>query len=207
MHRNPRLLLRAAGAGAGAGTLRALTRATPAPARVLLPRRPLFPGGHRRAFSSVDYGTDVDEMNREFAEAREDIEAAMESKETVYFDEEAACARDAAGEALAAFDALLARLPPADAGSLRRSMGLKMEQLKAELKQLDEKKKERGEKQRVPRRRRCASRGTQLNRSRVVLLPPAPCVSKPTLSYEAYKEARTRPDPVMQLQLGVTWKC
>uniref|UniRef100_A0A8R7RDB8 Uncharacterized protein n=1 Tax=Triticum urartu TaxID=4572 RepID=A0A8R7RDB8_TRIUA len=49
----------------------------------------------------------------------------MDSKETVYFNEEAACARDAAGEALGAFDALLARVPPADADALRRSMGLK----------------------------------------------------------------------------------
>jgi hypothetical protein len=80
----------------------------------------------------------VDEVNRKFAEAREEIESAMDSKETVYFNEEAACARDAANEVLGAFDALLARVPPADADKLRRSMGLKMEQLKAELKQLEE---------------------------------------------------------------------
>jgi hypothetical protein len=95
----------------------------------------------RRSFSSssaADYGKDVDEVNRKFAEAREEIEAAMESKETVYFNEEASIARDAANEALDAFDALLARLPPADADALRRSMGLKMEQLKAELKQLED---------------------------------------------------------------------
>ncbi|KAF0920105.1 hypothetical protein E2562_033353 [Oryza meyeriana var. granulata] len=143
MHRNPRLLLRAAASllrlAAGAAPRVPTCATLPAPAPVLpTPRRwPLFPG-HRRAFSTADYGKEVDEVNRKFAEAREEIEAAMDSKETVYFDEEAACARDAAGEALAAFDALLARLPPADADSLRRSMGLKMEQLKAELKQLDE---------------------------------------------------------------------
>ncbi|KAL5230526.1 hypothetical protein ABZP36_029302 [Zizania latifolia] len=139
MSRNPRLVRAAASLlrpAAGAAP-RAPTRATPAPAPVLPPRRPLFQG-HRRVFSTADYGKEVDEVNRKFAEAREEIEAAMDSKETVYFDEEAACARDAAGDALAAFDALLARLPPADADSLRRSMGLKMEQLKAELKQLDE---------------------------------------------------------------------
>uniref|UniRef100_A0A0E0DMV4 Late embryogenesis abundant protein LEA-2 subgroup domain-containing protein n=1 Tax=Oryza meridionalis TaxID=40149 RepID=A0A0E0DMV4_9ORYZ len=134
MHRNPRLLLRAA-----ASLLRPSAAApTPPP---LLRRPPLFPEGtcpHRRAFSTAGFGKDVDEVNRKFAEAREEIEAAMDSKETVYFDEEAACARDAAGEALAAFESLLARLPPPDADSLRRSMGLKMEQLKAELKQLDE---------------------------------------------------------------------
>uniref|UniRef100_A0A0D3G3Y2 Uncharacterized protein n=1 Tax=Oryza barthii TaxID=65489 RepID=A0A0D3G3Y2_9ORYZ len=141
MHRNPRLLLRAA-----ASLLRpsssSSSAAAPTPALPPLLRRPplFFPEGcpHRRAFSTADFGKDVDEVNRKFAEAREEIEAAMDSKETVYFDEEAACARDAAGEALAAFESLLARLPPPDADSLRRSMGLKMEQLKAELKQLDE---------------------------------------------------------------------
>ncbi|KAL6607731.1 hypothetical protein ACP70R_040794 [Stipagrostis hirtigluma subsp. patula] len=149
MHRNPRAALRAAASilrrPAAAATAPAARQAQPAttPAPALPTRRHLpaaaFSGG-RRAFSSAaaDYGKEVDEVNRKFAEAREEIEAAMESKETVYFDEEASVARDAANDALAAFDALLARLPPADADSLRRSMGLKMEQLKAELKQLED---------------------------------------------------------------------
>ncbi|CAN6326884.1 unnamed protein product [Urochloa humidicola] len=151
MHRNPWAVLRAAAAllrpaaatAPGAAPHQILPKAAPAPA--LAECRPLpaaaLPGiCSRRAFSSsaADYGKDVDEVNRKFAEAREEIEAAMESKETVYFDEEASVARDAANEALAAFDALLARLPPADADALRRSMGLKMEQIKAELKQLEE---------------------------------------------------------------------
>ncbi|XP_040380434.1 uncharacterized protein LOC121054519 isoform X2 [Oryza brachyantha] len=119
MHRNPRLLLRAAASLLRPAAARAPARATPAPAPALVAPRPFFPA-HRRAFSTADYGKDVDEVNRKFAEAREEIEAAMDSKETVYF------------------DALLERLPPADADSLRRSMGLKMEQLKAELNQLDE---------------------------------------------------------------------
>uniref|UniRef100_A0A0D9WDH4 Uncharacterized protein n=1 Tax=Leersia perrieri TaxID=77586 RepID=A0A0D9WDH4_9ORYZ len=141
MHRNPSLLFRAA-----ASLLRPAT-GTPPPLPAPPQRRLLlFPAHHHhqraRAFSAAaaagDYGKDVDEVNRKFAEAREEIEAAMDSKETVYFDEEAACARDAAGEALSAYESLLERLPPAEADSLRRSMGLKMEQLKAELNQLDE---------------------------------------------------------------------
>ncbi|KAF8724928.1 hypothetical protein HU200_020643 [Digitaria exilis] len=152
MHRKPRAVLRAAAASLlrpaaatapAAATHQALPKAAPAPA--LAERRPLPAAAlptsvSRRAFSSsaADYGKDVDEVNRKFAEAREEIEAAMESKETVYFDEEASVARDAANDALAAFDALLARVPPADADALRRSMGLKMEQLKAELKQLED---------------------------------------------------------------------
>ena len=155
MRPNPRAVLRAAaaaallrpaaGTGPGAAACQALPRDTPAPALAEwrpLPAAALPASGSRRAFSSsssaADYGKDVDEVNRKFAEAREEIEAAMESKETVYFDEEASVARDAANEALAAFDALLARLPPTDADAVRRSMGLKMEQLKAELKQLED---------------------------------------------------------------------
>jgi DNA-binding IclR family transcriptional regulator len=138
MHRNPRVLLRAAATllrPTTTGAPQTLPNAAPAPLPLAL-RRALLPG-HRRAFST-DYSKDVDEVNRKFAEAREEIESAMDSKETVYFNEEAACARDAANEVLGAFDALLARVPPADADKLRRSMGLKMEQLKAELKQLEE---------------------------------------------------------------------
>ncbi|WVZ96795.1 hypothetical protein U9M48_042387 [Paspalum notatum var. saurae] len=157
MHRNPGAVLRAAASllplpraavtssGAAAAARRqTLPKAKPsheAAAWLPLPAAaaPSASVGRSRAFSSaVDYGKDVDEVNRKFAEAREEIEAAMESKETVYFDEEASIARDAANDALGAFDALLARIPPADADALRRSMGLKMEQLKAELKQLED---------------------------------------------------------------------
>jgi hypothetical protein len=80
----------------------------------------------------------IDEINTKFAEARDEIEAAMESKETVYFNEEAACARDAVNEVLDLFQKLLEKLPDEEKGAVMRSMGLKMEQLKAELNQLDE---------------------------------------------------------------------
>lgn len=96
----------------------------------------------RRQFSvdssSLDYSKEVDEINSKFAEAREELEMAMESKETVYFDEEAETARDAVKQTLEMFDALLAKLPEAERGAVQRSMGLKMEQLKAELSQLNE---------------------------------------------------------------------
>ncbi|GLJ50144.1 hypothetical protein SUGI_1066970 [Cryptomeria japonica] len=85
-----------------------------------------------------DYSKEVDEINAKFAEAREEIEMAMESKETVYFDEEADSARAVVKETLEMFDALLARLPENQRGVVQRSMGLKMEQLKAEFEQLNE---------------------------------------------------------------------
>ncbi|KZV30247.1 hypothetical protein F511_40525 [Dorcoceras hygrometricum] len=52
----------------------------------------------------------VDDINLKFAEAREEIESAMESKETVYFNEEAECARRAVGEVLDMYEGLLRKL-------------------------------------------------------------------------------------------------
>ncbi|KAK2404331.1 hypothetical protein QL285_053685 [Trifolium repens] len=88
--------------------------------------------------SELDHNKEVDEINLKFAEAREEIEMALESKETVYFNEEAECARAAVGEVLSKFEGLLAKLPEKERGALQRSMGLKIEQLKAELSQLDD---------------------------------------------------------------------
>ncbi|PSS31688.1 hypothetical protein CEY00_Acc04956 [Actinidia chinensis var. chinensis] len=86
----------------------------------------------------VDTSKEVDEINLKFAEAREEIETALESKETVYFNEEAECARDAVKEVLDMYEGLLAKLQVKEKGAIQRSMGLKIEQLKAELQQLNE---------------------------------------------------------------------
>ncbi|KAI4352779.1 hypothetical protein L6164_006999 [Bauhinia variegata] len=99
---------------------------------------------HNRRKYSVDSGPDIDEnkevdmINLKFAEAREEIEMALDSKETVYFNEEAECARAAVKEVLDMYEGLLARLPESNRSAVQRSMGLKIEQLKAELKQLDD---------------------------------------------------------------------
>ncbi|XP_022772381.1 uncharacterized protein LOC111315023 [Durio zibethinus] len=88
--------------------------------------------------SELDVNKEVDSINLKFAEAREEIEMAMESKETVYFNEEAECARRAVKEVLDMFEGLLWKLPDSEKAALQRSMGLKIEQLKAELQQLDD---------------------------------------------------------------------
>ncbi|XVE60881.1 hypothetical protein DITRI_Ditri05aG0162700 [Diplodiscus trichospermus] len=88
--------------------------------------------------SELDVNKEVDSINLKFAEAREEIEMAMESKETVYFNEEAECARAAVKEVLDMFEGLLGKLPESEKAALQRSMGLKIEQLKAELQQLDD---------------------------------------------------------------------
>lgn len=87
---------------------------------------------------SAETDREVDKINLKFAEAREEIESALESKETVYFDEEAECARAAVKEVLDMYEGLLGKLPENEKGTVQRSMGLKIEQLKAELAQLNE---------------------------------------------------------------------
>ena len=82
--------------------------------------------------------TEVDAINRDFAEAREEIELALESKETVYFNEEVETAREAVEKVIEKFENLKSRLSDVEKGQLQRSMGLKMEQLKGELHGLQE---------------------------------------------------------------------
>ena len=103
-----------------------------------------FPGAlHSRSFAAAPMKQDeineiIEDINSKFADAREEIELAAESKETVYFNEEAETAKKAVAEVLDLFNALLARLPESERGAIQRSMGMKMEQLKAEVAQLDE---------------------------------------------------------------------
>lgn len=58
--------------------------------------------------------------------------------ETVYFNDSADEARRVVGEVLDRWAALLQRLPADEQAKLQRAMGLKMEQLRAELRELDE---------------------------------------------------------------------
>ncbi|CAG9460705.1 unnamed protein product [Pedinophyceae sp. YPF-701] len=79
----------------------------------------------------------IDEINDKFVEARDEIEFAQEDAETTYFNESCEAAREITQEALDMFNALLSRLDDDERGKLQRSMGMKMEQLKAELEQLE----------------------------------------------------------------------
>lgn len=56
----------------------------------------------------------------------------------VYFNESAEVARTAVADVLGRWQALLGRVSEDDQAKLQRSMGLKIEQLKAELKELDD---------------------------------------------------------------------
>ena len=56
----------------------------------------------------------------------------------VYFNESAEVARKAVGDVLDRWQALLGSLPEEEQAKLQRSMGLKIEQLRAELKELND---------------------------------------------------------------------
>ena len=95
------------------------------------------PSFARRGVSS-DARAREDALNDLFVEAREEIENAMESVGSTYFNEDAEHARDATRAATEAYEALLASLPDDDArGAMKRSMGMKFEQLRGELAALD----------------------------------------------------------------------
>jgi hypothetical protein len=70
--------------------------------------------------------------------SRAHLSVCSEDAETVYFNESAEVARQAVGEVLQRWQGLLQRLPDDEQAKLQRAMGLKMEQLKAELTELDE---------------------------------------------------------------------
>ncbi|EFN56200.1 hypothetical protein CHLNCDRAFT_144946 [Chlorella variabilis] len=79
----------------------------------------------------------IEAINEKFVEARDEIEYAQEDAETVYFNESCDAARKSVKEVLDAYQQLCGRLSEEERGKLQRSMGLKMEQLKAEVEQLD----------------------------------------------------------------------
>ncbi|CAM9416142.1 unnamed protein product [Sphacelaria rigidula] len=78
----------------------------------------------------------MDQFNDLFVTAREEMEFAGESKDTTYFDEEAAAAKEAVDEAVALFESVLNEVDEAKRQEIVRGSGLRVEQLKAELDQL-----------------------------------------------------------------------
>ena len=79
----------------------------------------------------------LDKVNALFAAVRDDLEDAAEDAGTTYFPASYDAAHAATHATLAAFEALVASLPPDAASKVRRGSGLKMEQLKAELAALE----------------------------------------------------------------------
>mmetsp|Transcript_32130 Transcript_32130/g.91137 ORF Transcript_32130/g.91137 Transcript_32130/m.91137 type:complete len:173 (+) Transcript_32130:148-666(+) len=79
----------------------------------------------------------IDELNDKFVEARDEIELAQDDAETVYFNESVETAKKVVAEVLELWEGVLKDLEPGEKDKLMRGMGLKMEQLKAELEALN----------------------------------------------------------------------
>jgi len=102
----------------------------------------LIPRDHFAATRAFSSGHMKDEEIRSrlntfqdlFVEARLCIEDCTDAADTVYFDEEAKSAADAVDEALSFYQDLLEDLHESQRNDIRRSNGLKVEQLKGELK-------------------------------------------------------------------------
>ena len=77
------------------------------------------------------------EINQLFSEAREEIESALESVGTTYFNEDALLAKGLVSETIERYDLLLSKCEASEREKVQRAMGLKMEQLKAEVKLID----------------------------------------------------------------------
>jgi len=93
----------------------------------------------KRCISTEEQMKLEQEINSIFAEAREEIEAAMESVGTTYFNDDAQIAKDLTKECIEKYEDLLKRCEEdvAQKEKIQRSMGLKIEQLKAECKLID----------------------------------------------------------------------
>ena len=78
----------------------------------------------------------VDEINSQFATARDEIELAMDSVGTTYFNDEATDALNLGREVIQKYEQLLTLVSADKRTELQRSLGLKMGQLKAELENL-----------------------------------------------------------------------
>ncbi|CAM9631499.1 unnamed protein product [Ectocarpus sp. 12 AP-2014] len=119
---------------------RAAAAAGARPGRLGLPASYELSVASRRALSTLlseeQLRRKMDEFNDLFVTAREEMEYAEESKETTYFDEEAAAAKEAVEEAVALFEEVLGSVDEKKRTEIMRSSGLRVEQLKAELDQL-----------------------------------------------------------------------
>jgi len=84
--------------------------------------------------SDAEYKTRMDEFQDLFAEARLSLEDARESEGTTYFEEDLDQSIEDVDKAIGVFEGLLADLDEERRGGLMRSQGLKVEQLRGELK-------------------------------------------------------------------------
>lgn len=80
------------------------------------------------------------DLNDKFAEARLEIQDALDSAETVYFNEDAEFAMEAAAEVVKGYEGIIASLEgdEKELGKVKTSWGMRIEQLKQEVKLLED---------------------------------------------------------------------
>eukprot|EP00904_Undaria_pinnatifida_P004224 jgi/Undpi1/13802/HiC_scaffold_9.g03453.m1 len=111
-------------------------RRTAMPSSLLLKTSSMFRVCSFSTLTDEELRRKMDTFNDLFVTAREEMEFAGESKETTYFDEEAAAAKEAVDEAVALFEEVLSSVTEQKRTEIMRGSGLRVEQLKAELDQL-----------------------------------------------------------------------
>eukprot|EP00803_Ostreobium_quekettii_P005616 evm.model.scf_375EXC.6 EVM.evm.TU.scf_375EXC.6 scf_375EXC:69785-71834(-) len=104
---------------------------------LLVPDGNLAVKGPSAPFSTQASRDEEDKINDLFAEAREEIEDARDEADTVYYEESLQAARTSVEEVLSRWNKLLSEKGEQERARLQRSMGLKIEQLKAELDQVE----------------------------------------------------------------------
>ncbi|KXS09442.1 hypothetical protein M427DRAFT_64114 [Gonapodya prolifera JEL478] len=104
-----------------------------------LPRR----FSERQLFSSagkdeiVDIDAEIEAITDLYATAKDELDYALESKGTVYYNEEKKTAHEAVDAVLARFDSLLERVSSEGGkNEVKRRIGLRIEELKAQFDQL-----------------------------------------------------------------------
>ncbi|GFO38741.1 hypothetical protein PoB_006524600 [Plakobranchus ocellatus] len=86
----------------------------------------------KESISSADLKRAMDDLTEQFMEARELIDDARESMETVYFSEDMAEAQEAVKATLDQYRKLLEQLSEDQRQEVLRTIGLRMEELKAQ---------------------------------------------------------------------------
>ncbi|XP_054763363.1 uncharacterized protein LOC129269948 [Lytechinus pictus] len=81
---------------------------------------------------------EIDDLTDRFMETRELLEDAMEAKGTVYFNDDLKDAKEAVQETLSQFEDLMVKLSEEQERNVRRTIGLKMEELRAQEAMIDE---------------------------------------------------------------------
>lgn len=101
-------------------------------ARALRAPRSTLMGAVRHGSGAAASGPDLEELNDEFAEARELLSDAEEAIGTTYFEDDLEDARIAVEQVLERYESIKASLPEGsdELVDLQRSVGLKMEELR-----------------------------------------------------------------------------